>query len=90
MVHKQQSDNQYLTTPRSDFSSNADMIELKMALGSLSEGSGGKNSSLVFKQTTDLYETNEVIFSDEGSNDSFNIEEDDKESEKIWNSEIIQ
>lgn len=32
---------------------------------------------------------NDVIFSDEGSNDSFNIEEDLNERDKIWNSEVI-
>ena len=41
-------------------------------------------SSFIFKPTTDLVEENDVIFSDEGSNDSFNIQEDDEDLQKIW------
>lgn len=68
-----------LDTPRSDFSSTADMRELKMALGGMSDRSaeGLGDTNLVFKQKTDLIKENNVIFSDEGSNDSFNIENDE-------------
>ena len=63
-----------MKTPRDDLSSAGnDMYELKMALGGLSDRSEVLNSSLIFKQTTDLMDENDVIFSDEGSNDSFNI-----------------
>lgn len=49
LPQKQQSDLS-LCTPRSDdLSSAADMNELKMALGGLSERSTGKSNNLVFK-----------------------------------------
>ena len=80
------SDPMNLDTPRSDLSSTADMRELKMALGGVSDRSaeGLGDTNLVFKQKTDLYEENNVIFSDEGSNDSFNIENDEQESSAMW------
>ena len=79
---KMQTDPLNIGTPRSDLSSTADMHELKMALGGCKSDRSDllMNQDLVFKNTTDLYEENDVIFSDEGSNDSFNIENDDKES----------
>ena len=62
------------------------MAELKMALGGLSDRSGDhrKDGSFDFRPTRDLVEENDVIFSDEGSNDSFNIQEDDEDLQKIW------
>ena len=86
-VHSRHPSDHRLATPRSDISSGgADMHELKMALGGLSDRSIGKNNSFIFKPTTDLVDdNNEVIFSDEGSNDSFNIrDDDDSEASQIW------
>ena len=83
--HKRISDP--LATPRSDISSSgADMHELKMALGGLSDRSIGKNNSFIFKPTTDVEESNDVIFSDEGSNDSFNFRDDESSdaTTKLW------
>ena len=45
---------------------------------------------MVFRPDKDFYEENEVIFSDEGSNDSFNIQEDDKEALKIWQAPQVE
>ena len=85
---KHRSENILEATPRSDISSGgADMAELKMALGGLSDRSAGPlgdAGSFTFQPTADLVEENDVIFSDEGSNDSFNIQEDDEAQQKIW------
>ena len=85
-IHRRQTSDP-LATPRSDISScGADMHELKMALGGLSDRSIGKNNSFIFKATTDLVDDgNDVIFSDEGSNDSFNLRDDDSsDATKLW------
>ena len=70
-------------TPSSGHSSNSDMRELKLALGS--DRSNGGNH-FVFNPNENLYEHNGVIFSDEGSDDSFarEIEEDVAAGDAIW------
>ena len=65
-------------TPRMvmDSSSNSDMMELKMALGgsAASDRSGSKTrqQDTILNQ---LFEGNDVIFSDEGSEDSFVLDD---------------
>ena len=62
-------------TPNGGDSSNSDMRELKMALGGLSDRSG----NALFNPA----QNNEnVIFSDEGSDDSIDLDEED--SAQIW------
>ena len=71
-------------TPSSGHSSNSDMRELKLALGS--DRSNGGGNHFVFNPNENLYEHNGVIFSDEGSDDSFarEIEEDVAAGDAIW------
>ena len=75
-----------IITPRAhplDDSSNSDMQELKMALGGVSDrsGSGQQNTFL-----NNLFEGNDVIFSDEGSGDSFDLDDqqEHEQEEKVW------
>ena len=63
-----------LTPGRGD-SSNSDMRELKMALGGLSDRSG----NALFNPA---HKAENIIFSDEGSNDSIDLEDED--NAKIW------
>ena len=62
-------------------SSNSDMRELKMALGS-----DRSNGYFVFNPNENLYEHNGVIFSDEGSEDSLarDAEEDLAAGDAVW------
>ena len=46
------------------------MRELKLALGGMSDRSG--NGKFEYNHEKNFYEGDNVIFSDEGSNDSFN------------------
>ena len=60
-----------MVSPRlDDVSSGSDMRELKLALGGMSDRSG--NHQFIYNQDRNLYEAENVIFSDEGSNDSLN------------------
>ena len=71
-----------LTPRQDDFSSSSDMRDLKNALGGLSDRSG---NNLLFNQSAGVLENDEIIFSDEGSNDSFNQEgNDEQDDEEVW------
>ncbi len=56
-----------MLTPRNDdISSSSDMKELRMAIG----GNSDRSNNIIF-QTGGMMDQSDVIFSDEGSDDSF-------------------
>jgi len=60
------------------------MRELKLALGGMSDRSG--NGKFEYNHEKNFYEGENVIFSDEGSNDSFNqrLQMEDEGEENVW------
>ena len=65
------------------------MRELKLALGGMSNRSDRSgNHQFIYNQERNLYEAENVIFSDEGSNDSLNgrqpVPEEESKEENPW------
>jgi len=60
------------------------MRELKLALGGMSDRSG--NGKFEYNHEKNFYEGENVIFSDEGSNDSFNqrLQMEDEGEDNVW------
>ena len=65
---EERADNNSSFTPRiDDISSSSDLREFKMALG----GNSDRSNNVQMFQTGGMMDSSDVIFSDEGSNDSF-------------------
>ena len=73
-----------VSSRQDDVSSGSEMRELKLALGGMSDRSG--NGKFEYNHEKNFYEGENVIFSDEGSNDSFNqrLQMEDEGEDNVW------